>query len=196
MKKYFFPLVLMLFFTGCSYKGGYNPSYVQEMKTSTLSKNSSTKVAVLTTKEQDNKVIVQKPTSFTGSATTLEIPIGAITRELTYEYFAQFYSNINRIDELSSNYNIIISPSVTHFEYEYDQLSNLGFAITPKLSCSLTVQVYKKKTLVLSKVYESGVKSADAYMVSGQPGERINRLLHQTLFQLLSQVQNDINRIK
>jgi hypothetical protein len=166
------------------------------MKTSTSSKNSSIKVAVLTTQEQDNKIIIQKPTSFTGSGTTLEMPIGTITRELTYEYFAQFYSNVNRIDKLSSDYNIIISPSVTHIEYEYDQLSNLGFAITPRLSCSLTAQVYKKKNLVLNKVYESGMQSADAYMVSGQPGERINMLLHKTLFQLLGKLQNDINQIK
>jgi len=182
--------------TGCSFKAGYDPSYVQNLKTNfSQSKDSSLKVAVLTTTEQDNKIINQSPTSLTGGGTTLEIPIGIITRELTYEYFTQHYSDVSRIKNLDGNYNIVISPEITHFEYEYDQLSNLGFAITPKLSFNLAVQVYKGQDQVMNKVYESGIKNASSYIASGQPGEKINKLLHESLFQLLVQVKNDIDRV-
>lgn len=197
MQKYLLPLIFVsLFLTGCSFKAGYDPTYVQNLKTNfSQSKNSSVKVAVLTTVEQDNKIINQSPTSLTGGGTTLELPIGLITRELTYEYFTQYYSNVTRIKNLTDDYNVIIAPEITHFEYEYDQLSNLGFAITPKLSFSLTVQVYNKQNLVMQKEYKSGVQNASSYIISGQPGEKINKLLHESLFQLLSQVKNDIDKI-
>lgn len=197
MKKYIFPLFFTLFFiSGCSFKAGYDPSYVQNLKTNfSQPKNSSVKVAILTSLEQDNKIVNQSPTSLTGGATTLELPLGIITRELTYEYFAQYYSDVTRTKNLTANYNLIISPEITHFEYEYDQLSNLGFAITPKLSFNLNVQVYNEQNLVMNKVYESGVQNASWYMISGQPGEKINKLLHESLFQLLGRVKNDIDKI-
>ena len=197
MKAYIVSLVFAMFLiTGCSFKAGYDPSYVQNLKTNfSQSKNTSVKVAVLTTTEQDNKIINQSPTSLTGGGTTLEIPVGIITRELTYEYFSQYYSDVSRIKTLNGEYSIVISPEITHFEYEYDQLSNLGFAITPKLSFNLSVQVYKDHDQVMNKVYESGVKNASSYLVSGQPGERINKLLHESLFQLLGQVKNDIDSV-
>ncbi|MDD5717775.1 MAG: hypothetical protein PHW64_08230 [Sulfuricurvum sp.] len=189
-------LLILLFFSGCSFKAGYDPSYVQNLRTTfNTPKNSTLKLAVLTTNEYDNKLLRQSPTSFTGGGTTLEIPIGIITRELTYEYFAHYYSDISRIKSMNGEYSIIISPEITHFEYEYDQLSNLGFAITPKLSFTLKVQVYNHQNLVMDKLYDSGLQSGASYMVSGQPGEHINKLLHETLFHTLSQVKLDIDKI-
>ncbi len=117
------------------------------------SNKKNTKIAIFTTDQEDKQIIKQSPTGITGGGTTLEVPIGIITRELTYEFFSQNYKNVTRINALDKSYSITISPKLTSFEYEYDQLSNVGFAITPKLSLSLTVKTYHKGSLISTKIY-------------------------------------------
>jgi hypothetical protein len=45
---------------------------------------------------------------------------------------------------------------------------------------------------VLDKVYDSGVMAGEEYLVASRPAERINRVLHATLHDLMLQLVADV----
>jgi hypothetical protein len=63
----------------------------------------------------------------------------------------------------------------------------------PEVEIAFAVKGYNRAgEQVLDKVYDSGVKSGDEYLVTSRPAERINRVLHETLHGLMLQVVADV----
>lgn len=106
--------IAILLFSGCSIKVDYNKDYIASEMNNNFVKNSQISVAVYTTKEMDDSKFIGRPNSFAGSANTLEVPTGIITREVTYEFFSQYFSNVEKVSEqqiLDKNgYQIILIP--------------------------------------------------------------------------------------
>ena len=94
-------------------------------------------------------------------------------------------SNLND-DQLG--YIVAVKPRIQRFEYAYNQLKNVGFAITPQVWVDLEVIAYAPDGKVLiNKVYESGLCEGESYLMSGSPAEKINQEVHQALWQLMAQ---------
>ena len=106
--------------------------------------------------------------------------------------FSEGVVQTRNLDSISS-YEIVITPRVTNFSYAYNQLKNLGFLVTPQVDISISVDIFdSEKNNIRSNIFTSGTKDGDSYAFSGNPAERINRLAHEVVTELLNQAASDV----
>jgi hypothetical protein len=190
-------VMLTVLLSGCSHVATYNPAYLSAPPPA-ASERMDGKVLVYTERADDNYVFSGNPTSFTGGATTLTVPLGQITREVAVYAFGRHFKDgadaSNKLESLAG-YRAIIRPRVLSFTYEYNQLQNLGFAITPGVTLEIETQLLDQSgKTIYAKKHASALAQGQAYMVSGTPGERINQLVHETLYKLMDEAARDVKR--
>lgn len=179
---------ILFLVSACSHTGGYNPAYIPDDEPEYLSAD---EVLLLMPKEEESYVFSGNPSSFTGSATKLTIPLGIVLKEVSEEILEDRFSG--GVDFANSftgkkGYKVVLHPSIRRFDYKYNQLKNLGFAVTPEIEVDLLVKILDQKgDSIFSQLYESGVVSGDTYVISGSPGEKVTALVHKTLYDLLEQ---------
>ena len=140
-----------------------------------------------------NQTISPHPTSFTGSATSINIPMGQIVRGVGEKILGVGFSGGVTTGETAAPGSYAISVDVANFSYAYDQASNLGFAITPKVSVQMTADVKGPGgKAVLHKTYAKADVTPGKYGISGQPAEKINEGLHMALGQMFRDLLDDI----
>lgn len=128
---------------GCAWTAGYNAAYTNAARRPPAATYDG-KVLVKTAAKDNAEVFSGNPTSFTGSATTLTMPLGQMSREIAKAAYADtFTGGADLANELRdpSAYAVIVAPRVVSFSYEYNQLKNVGFAITPTVRVTVNVQV-------------------------------------------------------
>jgi hypothetical protein len=145
--------------------------------------------------EAENAVHSGGPESFTGGATTLNIPLGFILRSVSEEVLQDRFSGgtqfANRLPAASTA-QLTLMPSIVRFEYWYNSARNVGFAITPQVEVDLQVVLLDASgSEILNATYESGRVSGDTYFASGSPGEKVNQTLHRVLYDLLVKAFDD-----
>lgn len=183
--------------SGCAFVTTYNPAYIPN-EHQHLRGQVPGKVLIYTERADDLSLFRGNPTSFTGSASTLTIPLGTITKEVAVTVFGDMFKDgfdiSNSLDpEKLSRYSLVIQPRTTRFSYEYNQAKNIGFAITPTVTLSLDVKLLDREGKPYwEKTYESGIREAPAYMISGSPGEEISKLAHATIYALMVQAATDV----
>jgi hypothetical protein len=140
-----------------------------------------------------NQTVTAHPTSFTGSATSITFPMGLIVRTAGEKILGAGFSNgaVTGVSAAPDTYGV--SVAVSNFTYAYDQASNLGFAITPKVSLQMTADVRAPdgKSL-LHKTYSQADVTPGKYAISGKPAEKINEGLHMALGQMFRDLLDDI----
>jgi hypothetical protein len=154
------------------------------------------RAVILTTEADDNYVFTGNPTSFTGGGTSIAIPLGLITKEIAQHTFERMFSDgvvqTRNIDSIST-YRVVITPRIRNFSYAYNQLRNAGLLVTPQVDISLSVDVLDSQgNNIRSNTFISGTKDGDTYLMSGNPAERINRLTHEVVTELLNQAASDV----
>lgn len=189
-----FGLLLFVSITSCTSSLSYNPSYEGRMMP-IPGEQLDGRAVILTTEVDDNYVFNGNPTSFTGSATNISIPLGLITKEIAQHAFERMFSEgVVQTRDISSinDYLVVITPRVRNFSYAYNQLRNVGMAVTPQVDISLSVDVLDSEgNNIRSNTFTSGIKNGDTYAMSMNPGERINRLAHEVITELLNQAASD-----
>jgi hypothetical protein len=193
-KYYLIPIIagLALLISGCTSVVGYNPSY---LSVDAPRLNLAGKSLVVMSDNDAQWVYAGKPTSFTGGASTMTVPMGEITKQVAIRVFGAAFRDgadfRNRTGDVSG-YRLIVQPKVGSFTYAYNQLKNFGFAITPTITMELRVQLSSADgRMLLEKTYSSGPTEGAAYAISGSPAEKINQLAHQTLFKLMTNAAED-----
>lgn len=183
---------------GCAQTATYNAAYVTPPATPTADKLAG-KALVYTVKADDDAVWTGKPTSFTGGGTTLSIPLGVIAREIAATVFGDaFREGATKAGSLTGadGYRVIVQPRVSAFSYEYNQLKNAGFAVTPTVVLTLEVALLDAGgRTVDQRRYESGTVETAAYFVSGAPGEEIGKATHKALFDLMVKAASDVKEV-
>ncbi len=183
----------VLLVAGCSYQGGFNPAYLPAQP---MALNVTGKGLVVLTVQEAQRSYVKKPSSFTGGGTTLTLPLGEITKQVALKVFgATFIEGVDFRNESREavGYRVVIRPRVVNLTYAYNQLKNAGFAITPQASVELEVILQHPDGGALTvKTYESGLVDGDTYVISGQPAEKINQLVHLTLFKLMTEAAKEV----
>jgi hypothetical protein len=180
---------------GCATSIAYRADYVPDRPV-TDNERIAGRVLVYTTTSDDERLITGGASSFTGSGASLTTPIGMMTREIAVKVFAQMATEGavagNTLAD-SQRFSIVVRPQSQDFRYGFPQLKNLGFAITPEIELSLRVTVLDPggKTL-FERDYKSGVVEGKSYMMSGSPYERINRLTHATMYDLMRKAADDV----
>jgi hypothetical protein len=189
------PAVLALLLTGCTFNVGYNPSY---LPTEPMKMGINGKSLVVLSDADAQWTYSGHPTSFTASGSTLTLPLGEITKQVALKVFGAAFKDgtdfRNNADNVTG-YRLIVRPKVNKFTYAYNQLKNLGFAITPTIDMDLHVVLLSPegKTL-LDKIYYGGPVEGASYVMSGQPQEKINQILHQTLFKYMTDAALDAKK--
>lgn len=182
---------------GCAQMATYNAGYHGSPSTSATDKLPG-KVLILTDRSEDETPFVGAPTSFTGGGTKLTIPLGVIAREIGVVVFGDlFRDGAMKSNSIAgtSGFRVAVTPRVSQFSYEYNQLKNLGFAITPTVVLTLQVKVLDGAGKELrSRNYESGTVEMPAYFLSGSPGEEIGKAAHKAVYDLMVKAADDLRQ--
>lgn len=187
-----FALPLALLLGACSFNAYYNPAFTD--KPITVAQKLPGKALVYNTPADAKYVFSGHPTSFSGGGTTLSIELGDIADQIAANTFGNlFQGGASFADSLNnaSDYAVVVTPKITSFSYAYNQLKNLGFAITPQVDINLHVKVTRATVVVLDKNYASGLVDGKSYMVSGAPGEEVSRAAHKVISELMNQAAED-----
>jgi hypothetical protein len=178
----------VLLLGGCAYQAGYNPTYIPDEEPDYIS---SDEVLLVMADEDEDYVYTGSPSSFTGGGTSLSIPLGTITKEVAEEILEdRFSGRVGFANEFlpEEGYRLALKPRIRRFDYKYNSLKNLGFAITPEVDIDLRVTILDSNgQVIFDEVYQSGRTAGDTYIVSGSPSEKVNEALHRTLYQLFEE---------
>ena len=195
--KFFSVLLGLILVSGCTSTASYNAAY--EPRAEYPSESLSGKALILTDPSEDMLVLSQSPSSFTGGATTINVQIGVIIKEIAISVFDRLFEggadSSNNIED-ASKYRVVVTPSHGSLDFEYNQADNLGFAITPKASVSVLVKIVDPDGSVLvDSSYPSGLVEGDTYAISGSPSEKINEVIHEAIGKALSESARDLRTV-
>lgn len=182
---------------GCSFQGSVNATYFQYVAHN-YDKKATGMGAVEMPRSVQDEVFVGKPTSFTGGGTTLSLPLGSITREAASLAFKDVFSRGARVVESAqgqADLAAVVRPKVIQFSYEYNQLKNAGFAITPTAVISLSVTLVDPagKT-IWERKFDSGNFEGQTYVLSGSPGEEISKTTHQAMMKIMQDAADAVQQ--
>lgn len=186
---------LVFILSSCSYHANYNSGYINN-ELSSIEKTIEGKALIYTELKQDEKLYSQKPSSLTGGSTTLNVKLGEVLKNISLDVFSKKFKegafHANKLEN-AEGYSIVIKPEILNFDYRYNQLQNLGFAITPEAKIDLFVFLYDQQgKLILEKKYVSEYLSGGTYVVNFSPSEKINKAIHQIIYNLISNVSSDV----
>ncbi len=89
---------------------------------------------------------------------------------------------------------IILRPRAQDFTYGFPELRNLGLAITPEVRVTMHMTLLDSTGKdLLEKDYDSGVVSGSTFMFSGKPVERVNKLAHEVMYDLMRRAASDVH---
>lgn len=186
-------VLVLLNLTGCSFVATYNPDFAGDPPA--IETRLPGKALVYMTREETEYSFSGNPTSLTGGGTSLSIELGEITHRLAVRAFGSIFSQgAEHADTLGdvSDYTVVVKPRVSKYTYAYNQLKNIGLAITPQVDLDIEVRVLDGAgNSLLDKTYASGTRDGNTYMLSGSPGEKISEVTHQTIAELLNQAAQD-----
>lgn len=182
---------------GCASTGSYNASYLAAARRPAAIQTDG-KVLIVTAPQDDGYVYSGNPTSFTGSATTLTLPLGAIAREAAVAAFADTFksgADVAPAVQDPARYVVVVAPRLVGFSYEYNQLKNAGFAITPTAVVNVDVRVLDAGgTTRWQRSYASGAVEGPSYMLNTSPGEEISKVTHKALYDMFAKAAADVVR--
>jgi hypothetical protein len=188
-------LLSLLVLSGCASSIAYRADYLSE-KTIAEEARIDGRVLVYTTRADDERLVTAGATSFTGSGAKLTTPVGMIAREVAVKVFSRAARDgavaSNELADLG-RYSVVVRPEIKDFSYGFPQLKNLGFAITPEIQLRMRLYVLDEAGgLALEKEYDSGKVEGSSYVLSGSPYERISRLLHESMQDLMIRAVADV----
>ncbi len=182
--------------TGCQYRVAYTPSYVPSA--AGVGSVSIPGKALLYTEPSDDAYIHQdRPSSLYGGGSKIAIPLGEITRETAARVFCgRFTGGCDRVNSLANakGYAAIIQPRVISYDYRYNSLRNLTFAMTPQIMMALEVNLYDEagKRYYTKTCDTGGWFSGKTVLDTMKPAELINRITHDRIAHLLMTAVPDI----
>lgn len=180
---------------------GYQGRYLPQDKPEFLGKG---QVMIVIPEGQRDFIWGGKASSWIGSDSILVLPLGTIIEKIATDVFGTHFSGVQFVNSrpMLSGCDIAIEGDLDQFQYSYTRLIESGFEdetqegwIVPEVEVALTARVYDANgSQILAKTYSSGPVAGRRYLVSSNPGERINEALHGTLHDLMDKMAADISR--
>jgi hypothetical protein len=188
-------IAILMAISGCASSIAYRADYVPDREV-LADETIAGRVLVYTTRADDERLITAGATSFTGGGAKLTTPVGMMTREIAVKVFSKVATDgAVAASELidAGRYALVVRPENKDFKHGFPQLKNLGFAITPEVQVEMRVSILDASgKTVFEKDYASGVVEGKSYMMSGKPNERINKLAHETIYDLMRRAAADV----
>lgn len=169
---------LLLSLTACTTTLEVHRDYVAAGVAQPVAKGHATLVMAETDRKQ---VFNGHPTSLTGAATSVTLPLGEVVAAVGEKVCTAYFTDGATAAAAAKPGDYVVSATPKSFSYKYDQLSNLGFAITPKVSVAVNIGVKAPDGTVIvpEKTFERTDYSATGpYFASLQAPEKINQSLH------------------
>lgn len=183
-----FTIAAALVLAGCQTTASYTPEYVHTTGTPAAEQLDG-KALLYFDPAYAGYVFNEGATTFTGSGAKLSVPLGLMTREIGKTVYGSAFREGVDVTTVASGggaYRVTIEPKVTDFKYYYHQAENLGFAITPGAEMSLTVKLLDPSGAeAATRTYASGEKKGGSYMMSMSPEDKISRLAHEIMAELM-----------
>jgi hypothetical protein len=189
-----------LAFAGCAHEIGFHSEYLPQEPPAYLAQG---KLLIVMPEDQRTFVYEGPPSSLTGDYTTLIVPVGTIVQEIARDVFGQCFAygvEVADSREGRDDFVLAIEGDMQEFIYSYTKVIDAGFNgeradawIVPEVEVAFAVKGYNRAgQMVLDKVYDSGVTAGEEYLVTSKPAERINRVLHTTVHDLMVELVADI----
>jgi hypothetical protein len=185
---------------GCAYEVGFHDSYLPQEPPAYVAQG---KLLIVMPEEQRTFVYEGPPSSRTGDYTTMTVPIGTIVQETARHVFGDCFAygvEVADSREGRDDFVLALEGNMQDFIYSYTKVIDAGFNaepadvwIVPEVEMAFAVKAYDRGgTMVLDKVYDSGVRAGEEYLVTSKPAERINRVLHTTVHDLMVKLVADV----
>lgn len=185
---------------GCTHEIGFDAGYVPPERPSYVADGA---LLVVLPEEQEQFTYEGPPDSEVGNFTTMSIPLGSIVKEIARDVFGSCFARgvaFATSREAGGEFVLALEGNMDDFVYRYTRIIDRGFSeddpdvwIVPEVDISFSADVFDSRgTRVLSKVYDSGVRAGERYMVTSRPSEKINEVLHTTLHDLITEVAEDL----
>lgn len=186
-----------LVLTACQTTTTYKPEYVHTTAPPPVAVAEGK--ALMYMDEADATYVFNEGAStFTGSGAKMSVPLGLMTREIGKTIYGRAFRegvDFANVPTHDGRYRVVIQPKVTDFKYYFHQAENLGFAVTPGAELTLTVTLLDAGgKLLAANTYVSGERKGGSYMMSASPEDKISKLVHGILADLMAQSVPDIQR--
>lgn len=144
---------------------------------------------------QDQLIKKQRPDSFTGGATSLTFPIGVSIRDTALKTLSPSFADGAEVAEVAKPQAYGVVLRLDGFTYKYDSMSSLGFAITPRVTVTLTAEALGPDGKSLfRKAYTRQDFTAGAYVASFKPKEKVLGSLQKALDEIFVEIQADLTK--
>jgi hypothetical protein len=185
---------------GCAYEVGFRDAYLPTEPPAYLAEG---KLLIVMPEEQRTFVYEGPPSSRIGDFTTMSVPVGTIVQEVARHVFGDCFAyGVEVVDsrEGRDDFVLALEGNMQEFIYSYTKIIDAGFNsesadawIVPEVEVAFAVKGYNRAgEMVLDKVYDSGVTAGEEYLVTSKPAERINRVLHATVHDLMVELVADV----
>ena len=185
---------------GCAHEIGFQDAYLPQEPPAYLAQG---KLLIVMPEEQRTFVYEGPPSSRTGDYTTLIVPVGNIVQEIARHVFGDCFAygvEVADSREGRDDFVLAIEGDMQKFIYSYTKVIDAGFSseradvwIVPEVEVAFAVKGYNRGgEMVLDRVYDSGVTVGEEYLTTSKPAERINRVLHTTVHDLMVELVADI----
>jgi hypothetical protein len=185
---------------GCAHEIGFHDAYLPQEPPAYLAQG---KLLLVMPEEQREFVYEGPPSSRTGDFTTLIVPVGNIVQEIASHVFGECFAygvEVADSREGRDDFVLAIEGNMQELIYSYTKVIDAGFNgqladvwIVPEVEVAFAVKGYNRGgEMVLDRVYDSGVTAGEEYLVTSKPAERINRVLHTTVHDLMVELVADV----
>jgi hypothetical protein len=142
---------------------------------------------------QDQLIKKQHPDSFTGGATSLTFPIGVSIRDTALKTLGPSFADGAEVAEAAKPQAYGVVLRLDGFTYKYDSMSSLGFAITPRVTVTLTAEgLGPDGKSLFRKAYTRQDFTAGAYVASFKPKEKVLGSFQKALDEIFVEIQTDL----
>jgi hypothetical protein len=176
----------------CSTSLGYKPEYVASGVSAPVVQG---RAVIVMDDAARSQTFSGGPQSMTGGATTISVPLGQYIEKISEKVCAPYFSQGAVVGKAAQDGAYALVVETQGFSYKYDQLSSLGFAITPKVTVALKVGVNgpKGEVIVPSRRYErTDFTATGAYVFSANPPEKINQSAHMAIADILREAMGQL----
>jgi hypothetical protein len=184
---------LSLLISACTNSVGLDPSLLPTTRLNVQPIEGEGAVAM--TRADEAEILSVQPASFTGGATTLNVPVNLIVKAAAEQAFSQAFEEgvVSTTDtDIPEGTQYVVYPIISTFNYKYDQVSNLGFAITPRVSLAFEVRVEDRAgDVVYSEIFQRTDFAHGTYLASAAPHNRINAALHLAAGEMMAEAATD-----
>ena len=186
--------------TGCAYEIGFNDAYLPQEPPAYVAEG---KLLLVMPEEQRTFVYEGPPSSRTGDFTTMSVPLGTIVQEIARHVFGDCFAyGVEVADSRGGRDDFVLAleGNMQELIYSYTRVIDAGFDgeradvwIVPEVEVAFAVKAYNRAgEMLLDKLYASGVAAGEEYLVTSKPEERINRVLHATVHDLMVELVADV----